>query len=595
MDREQMLEELSEFYEGYLADIRNEAERMRDTGMPRLTEELFAIFEQTGDRGAYEKVYFQRRKYLAVFGLKAILDRQPADIRRLEEIISEICSEECWAVPAHVNRSEDREWRSYIDLFAAETAQALSEIVSVLEGEISETIRARVKEEVSRRVFMPFVKSVPPYSSWEYGTSNWCAVCGGAAGSAAMYLLEKDSEIQKRILERICHSLTEYYLKGFAEDGTCMEGLGYFTYGMTYFTGFADQLLRFSSGRMDLFRNRKLESIAAFQAKCYFPSGNTVSFSDGFRRDTFRAGLACYLAMKFPRAGIPPAARASGLNTDPNYRWMALYQTLIWTKQYMDRLRKEEISPPKENTARQVILPAAQWTICSSRSGAGMAAKGGHNGESHNHNDVGSFLYLIGEDLLLTDLGSGEYTRDYFSDKRYEHLCCRSLGHNVPLIDGGEQLCWKEYGCSGFFADGNGRTRIRFEKAYGNPKLKSLTRTLDWDAENGTLMVEDVFEIPDGLCSVRENLVTQRKPEISGNRIWIRGSRRACRITVDIPDADICCIPESFLNHKGIREDVFLIQWEVTGTGEDGRARSRFMAEECHFDESPSAERYPSV
>ena len=38
-----------------------------------------------------------------------------------------------------------------------------------------------------------------------------------------------------------------------------------------------------------------------------------------------------------------------------------------------------------------------------------MAAKGGNNGESHNHNDVGSFLYLAGDEMLLTDLGAGEY------------------------------------------------------------------------------------------------------------------------------------------------------------------------------------------
>ena len=65
-----------------------------------------------------------------------------------------------------------------------------------------------------------------------------------------------------------------------------------------------------------------------------------------------------------------------------------------------------------------------------------MAAKGGNNGESHNHNDVGSFLYLAGDEMLLTDLGAGEYTRDYFGEKRYDILCNHSFGHSVPVIDG---------------------------------------------------------------------------------------------------------------------------------------------------------------
>ena len=48
--------------------------------------------------------------------------------------------------------------------------------------------------------------------------------------------------------------------------------------------------------------------------------------------------------------------------------------------------------PAREAAASQIILPDAQWSICRSRHGAGMAAKGGHNGEPHNHNDVGSFF-----------------------------------------------------------------------------------------------------------------------------------------------------------------------------------------------------------
>lgn len=56
-----------------------------------------------------------------------------------------------------------------------------------------------------------------------------------------------------------------------------------------------------------------------------------------------------------------------------------------------------------------------------------MAAKGGNNGEPHNHNDVGSFFYLVGDEMLLTDLGAGEYTKEYFHEGRYRILCNNSL------------------------------------------------------------------------------------------------------------------------------------------------------------------------
>lgn len=332
-----MLKELERFYTDYCGEIRKEADALRGEQMPPVTEELFAIYENTGNRLKYESVYFLRRKYLAVFGLKGILDGEERDIRKLEEVIRDICGEECWALPAHVNRKEDENWRNYIDLFAAETAQTLAEISGLLKGRLSAGVLETVRREVMRRVLIPFAESRAPYGHWEYGGSNWCAVCGGSIGSAALYLMGEQPqaacvagedaetpEMLLRITDRICYSLEHYYLKSFASDGTCLEGLGYFTYGMTYFAGYAQQLYEFTAGKRDLFRNEKLAKIAAFQAKCYFPSGKTVSFADGFTDDTFRPGLTFFLAMKYPGAAIPPMERAAGLNDDHCFRWMGL-------------------------------------------------------------------------------------------------------------------------------------------------------------------------------------------------------------------------------------------------------------------------------
>ena len=575
--REEMREKLRNYYEAYCESIREEAERLRPKQMPQPTEELFAIFENTGNRLTYEAVYFQRRKFLAIFGLKTILDGEEQDIAKLEEVLEEICGEECWALPAHVNREKDRDWRIYVDLFAAETGQTLAEILSLLEGKISERVAGMIRREVRRRVLDPFCRSKAPYGIWEYNRSNWCAVCGGSVGSAAIYLMQEEPERLGTVLKRICYSLQQYYLEGFAEDGTCLEGLGYFTYGMTYFAGFAEQLYRFTEGKADLFQGEKLARIAAFQAKCYFDSGRTVSFADGFCADTLRPGLTCYLAMRYPEAGIPPMECAAGINDDTCYRWMGLYRNLIWTRRYLELWGAESVPDAAAYPKMGIcVLPDAQWVICHSRNGAGMAAKGGNNGEPHNHNDVGSFFYLNGEDVLLTDLGCGEYTGDYFSDRRYGYLCCRSLGHNVPLVDGGEQLSGEAYGCDLFEAGEEGRIVIGFAGAYGNPALQSLTRRLDWNQEDGTLQVEDVFTLSRELQSLRENLVTVWKPEIQDNEIRIQGEKKGCLITIQGKPAEIACIRQDFSDHDGIRRDVWLLQWEVYLPGESGTGSACF-------------------
>lgn len=77
----------------------------------------------------------------------------------------------------------------------------------------------------------------------------------------------------------------------------------------------------------------------------------------------------------------------------------------------------------------------AQWYICKKEKFS-FAAKGGTNDEPHNHNDIGSFIIADDSGQLLADIGSGEYTKDYFTaEGRYKYFCCSSLGHSVPIID----------------------------------------------------------------------------------------------------------------------------------------------------------------
>ncbi|WP_458121923.1 heparinase II/III domain-containing protein [Paenibacillus sp. Z6-24] len=70
---------------------------------------------------------------------------------------------------------------------------------------------------------------------------------------------------------------------------------------------------------------------------------------------------------------------------------------------------------------------------------AAFAAKGGHNDEPHNHNDLGSFILHASGENILCDLGAGMYTQAYFATGREHILNISSAGHSVPQINGYEQ------------------------------------------------------------------------------------------------------------------------------------------------------------
>ena len=407
------LQEIRELHRQYRSHVAETGDSMRDKKMPEPTEELFSLYEKNGNRLLYENVYFERRRFLAVFGLLSIWYRRKEDIRKLEEVLEGICSEETWALPAHVDRAEE-DWRRTVDLFAAETAQALAQISSMLEGCLREDLAQRVRDAVVHRVLDSYMKHPKGYWRWERWYNNWVAVCAGSVGSAALYVLGGEPSRLQEIVDRIC-SVLPNYIEGMCDDGVCPEGVSYFTYGMEYYVGFARQLCEYSGGKTDLLDSEKVRRVARFQQRCFLPGGNTVSFSDGETAGRFRLGLTCYLSGTVEGVRIPDTARAMAFEDDSCYRFMACWQDDCWVREYLEKAGGQE--EPQAQDEWFTFYPDAQWAIWN-RKGVGIALKGGHNGESHNHNDAGSFMVTAEGEVFLTDLGAGEYTRQYFAEER---------------------------------------------------------------------------------------------------------------------------------------------------------------------------------
>ena len=574
--------ELKQFADGRRKDIRKAAELLLNEELPPITEELFGLYEKNGNRIIYERVYFTRRRFLAVYGLEALVQIQQTGyvekciLDKLSRVIVEICQEECWALPPPVDRTEEN-WQVTVDLFASSTAQALAELSDRLKMILPDEVMETIKENVEKRVFSPFFTSAIPYRKWENSMHNWNGVCAGAIGSACLHLMEDGVRLEA-CLKRICDGL-QYYLKGFEEDGACTEGLGYYTYGMTYFCNFAQELYDRTNGEYDLFNGSwgiceggpedKRRKIATFIAKCFFTDGRTLSFADGGSRGTFRMGLGCILAMHYPEFKFPDMKRAAGFETDGCYNFASLKVDLLMPERllvFLSENSRRNTVALDSGMSETDILPKAQWVIARSAVGICMACKGGHNKEFHNHNDVGHFIYEGMGTLFFTDLGSGEYKKGYFGEGRYQVLCNRSLGHSVPIVNGKEQLEGRAYACSDFQAvSQNGTVTVKMDisGAYEKESVRKLERCLNFCIATGRLQVTDEFYMygKPGEC-VEENLITQIPPVVEENRVLLYEGTKVCTLTFQQKNA-ICVEEYEHSNHKGIKEKVYAIRWKV--------------------------------
>jgi len=545
----------------YLKTLEDYAERFRGKPIPSLPYSTFKLYYETGDRALYEdgeNGYFPRRGRLAAFGMLAWLYGRKEDIDELCDVIWAICDEYTWSVPAHlinepeysayVNKLESGDWM--VDLFASETGQALSEIAFLLGDKLPEIIRRRIAHEVRVRIFDRVLNND---FGWMTITNNWAAVCAGSVGMAAIHAIE-DEELLATVLARVLPAFG-YFLSGFAEDGSCLEGIGYWSYGFSYFTSFAELLCRRTGGKFDLFEDETVHKIAAFQQKCYFPGGRTVRFSDGASRSHYHMGVTSFLANRYDDVLLPPASCSSqNFSGDHCYRWTNVLHDLLWAVP----VHESEDLPPRTH-----LLPAAQWYLSTNKNGVSLAAKAGNNDEPHNHNDIGSFQVFVRGEELLADLGSGEYTRQYFSPARYEYFVCGSQGHSVPMVDGCVQKAGKEACAKDVELTENGIS-MECAAAYQLEALTSLKRSIAFD-DNVT--VTDAFVLTGGEHEIKERFITWGGAEVCDGFVRLSLNGQAARLHYDAKVFDVTVTPTSYSGHLGMKKDCCIVDFTAKAEG----------------------------
>jgi hypothetical protein len=521
----QRLREVS-YLQELVTQAREVACNAQQTPIPALPFSAFQLFETTGNRTEYETAYFGRRGRLIGLAIATLTDDTNEYISTLENLIWEICNEYTWAVPAHLpmglepNLAHRLPPEQMVDLFAAETADTLAEVLVLLKERLNPWLQYRICNELERRIFRPmFDTSI--HFGWEAADHNWAAVCCGNVGMAALLLLIDDRQRLAGIIERVVRAL-ECFLSGYGADGGCPEGIAYWTYGFGYYVYFAQMLYDFTGGRLDLLADEKIRRIALFPTAMNFTGASFVNFSDAPDQIELPSGLMSQLGRRLNLTMPHVRDSAAGLYDmvgRKRFRWAHTLRNIFWT----DPTLLNEQLPDAAN-----FFPNLQWVI-NRRGGLGFAAKGGHNDEPHNHNDLGQFILHLNGENLLADLGAGLYVRDYFRGDRYSFLHAGSQGHSVPVINGQFQAGGTQHASKVLLYElkTNGLDfELDLTAAYPEVAgLTSFSRKFGWQVESniGRLELTDFFRFKNMPGSLEEIFISLHQPKITTQNVTWRG------------------------------------------------------------------------
>ncbi len=502
------------------------AERYEGESWPSLPAVVFLDFQRNGNRSNYERLQFGRRDRLRRLVIAECLEGKG---RFHDEVLNGIwltCEETFWGLPAHIGAQKAGGGlpdvsEPIVDLFAAETSSLLAWTDYLLAPQLealSPLLRPRIRYEVNRRLLDPCMtredfgwmglgpNSGRPMNNWNpWINSNWLA---------STLLLENDIERRAATVYKILRSL-DRFLDSYHDDGGCDEGPGYWGRAGASLFDNLDLLKSASDGRIDFFTMPLVGEIGRYIYRVHIAGDSFVNFADASAKVNIDADLVYRYGKRIGDPKMEALGGFAASRQTPGEGAGILRQVAALFNVF--ELATAPKAPP---LVRDAWFPGtevmtARWKNGSSE-GFYLAAQGGHNAESHNHNDVGNFVvYLDGEPVLI-DVGVETYSAKTFSSRRYEIWTMQSAYHNLPAVDGVMQAAGRDFAAREVeyeSTDDAVEFGLNIERAY--PKeagLRDWRRTLRLDRRANRIEILDRYHLERQAQKVELSLMTPLKP-----------------------------------------------------------------------------------
>jgi len=473
---------------------------------PNIPATVTLDFVRNGNRTRYEDISFQKRNLLWNLVLAESVEGKKRFIDAIVNGIWSIAEESFWGTSAHLFIQEygkglpDVE-NPVVDLFAAEAAATLALADYFVGNEldsISPLIRKRIYYEVNRRIFVPM--QTAKYGWMGRGDknaklNNW-APWIMSNYLTAVFFLEKDVKKREDYVFKSMQ-ITDQYINGIGEDGASEEGPHYWSFGTGCVFDVLNLLALASNDRINIYNEKVIGNMGRYILYTHIAGNYFINVADSHPEENPGSVLVC----RYGRAVGDSDLQGFGAWLYQRDQLASIInQTFHRSRTLFDLINLKFVATANNNFKESgAWLPSVQLMSRRLNNGLYIAAHGGHNGESHNHNDVGDFMVYANGDPVIIDVGSGTYTARTFSPDRYKLWFNTSAYHNLPTINGEQQKEGTQYAASKFEirGDAHGAQYIfGIHKAYPSSLgLLSWTRQIN--------ILEEEFSIFDAFSSTK--------------------------------------------------------------------------------------------
>ncbi|MVM29195.1 hypothetical protein GO755_04060 [Spirosoma sp. HMF4905] len=490
---------------------------------PAISASLLLTSVRTGDRTEYSNFQAKRRAHLMSLVLAEAVEGKGRFAEDIMNGIWSTCEETYWGIPVHLYLQKARLGlpdveEPTVDLVSAETAVMLA-LTDYLIGPVldskSKLLRPRIQYELNRRVLKPmetarygYLGNVDdkPVNNWNpWIISNW---------QLTNLLMEKDEARRAKNL-RYSMLLLDNYFNSLGDDGGCDEGPSYwFLAGGSTFDAL-EILNQVTKGKVNVYQEPLVRNMAAYIYKTHIAGNYFINTADASPTITidapflYRIGKAVNDPLLVQLATWAYTRSSQPISGETTTKQRALFDWLSLPEMAKVVASSKNLKAP---------APASVWFSDIQLMGAHtgndllyVASHGGHNNESHNHNDVGDFIIYANGAPVIIDAGSGTYTAKTFSAERYNSWYNTSPYHNLPTINGIPQSAGRKFEATNVVYTHPANTsdlRMDIEIAYPpTTTLKKWTRTVKTTPQN-TIEIGDDYTATAPLKSLLQTFMT---------------------------------------------------------------------------------------
>jgi hypothetical protein len=384
---------------------------------------------------------------------------------------------------------------------------------------VSPLVRERIAMEMDRRVLTPCLKrddfwwmGLGPnvnrkMNNWNpWVNSNWLT---------SVLLLERDNGRRVAAVHKILRSL-DRFLDSYDEDGGCDEGPGYWGRAGGSLFDCLELLHSACDGAINFYDVPLVGEIGRYIYRAHIYDDYFVNFGDASARNridgdlVFRYGRRIADEKMQALGAFAAQERSAGRRGGGSIgrELPALFNLAVLSS-----------APASQPLVRDVWLPGIQVMAARLKEGSAqglyLAAQGGHNGQSHNHNDVGNFIVYADGQPAIIDIGVETYSAKTFSSQRYDIWTMQSAYHNLPTINGVMQAAGREFAATDVVYradDSSAEFSLDIARAYPREAgLRSWKRTVQLDRARNRVSLHDSYDLQKPAEQITFTLMTASK------------------------------------------------------------------------------------